>query len=95
MGNLICGLGRKKTSEVRCDSNDYTDVDTRDRDTQKDAAPKEEVLYATIDHGNGKTAGNMVKTEEADDCDYAVVKIPTENRPSIKEDCSDDYVLMG
>ncbi|XP_042565749.1 uncharacterized protein si:ch211-214p13.7 [Clupea harengus] len=94
MGNLICGAGRKKTSEAKNESDDNTNADNTGKDTPG-TQPKEEVLYATIDHGNGKKAGNVMRIVEGDDCDYAVVNIPSEDKLSIKEDCSDDYVLMG
>ncbi|XP_062390771.1 uncharacterized protein si:ch211-214p13.7 isoform X2 [Sardina pilchardus] len=87
MGNLVCSARRKKASEANNESDDKVDKDT--------SGPKEEVLYATIDHGNGKKTGNTMQIVEGDDCDYAIVKIPSEDKLSIREDCTDDYVLMG
>ncbi|KAG5282976.1 hypothetical protein AALO_G00036860 [Alosa alosa] len=103
MGNLVCSAKRKKVSDVNNESDEDNSTNAAqggqaqiqhkvDKDTN---GPKEEVLYATIDHGNGKKAGNMVQVVEGDDCDYAIVKIPSEDKLSIREDCSDDYVLMG
>ncbi|KAK3543487.1 hypothetical protein QTP70_023209 [Hemibagrus guttatus] len=63
--------------------------------------PKEDVLYATIDHANEKTAGQAKKTGRRNsldsDCDYAEVKLPAETNKKTdnSDDCADDYVLMN
>lgn len=65
------------------------------------ASPKEDVLYATIDHGDERIPGHGTNTGRRDsmdnDCDYAEVKLPSEiAKKSINsEDCADDYVLMS
>ncbi|KAL7865335.1 hypothetical protein SRHO_G00105820 [Serrasalmus rhombeus] len=61
----------------------------------KAASPKEDVLYATIDHGE-KQAPRMLR-DSVSDCDYAIVQIPS-NTPCKSEsndDGADDYVLMS
>lgn len=61
-------------------------------------SPKEDVLYATIDHGDEKLAGHGVNRRDSDnECDYAEVKLPCETaKKSLNsEDCADDYVLMS
>ncbi|KAK2849762.1 hypothetical protein Q7C36_008545 [Tachysurus vachellii] len=76
----------------------------RRKDTyQDDGQPKEDVLYATIDHGKEKTAGHDKTSDRRNskdsDCDYAEVKLPSETTETKKinhnEDCADDYVLMS
>ncbi|XP_053536891.1 uncharacterized protein si:ch211-214p13.7 isoform X2 [Ictalurus punctatus] len=63
-------------------------------------SPKEDVLYATIDHGTDHTAGHGTNTDRRDsmdnDCHYAVVMLPSEPVKKLdnNEDCADDYVLM-
>ncbi|XP_037395052.1 uncharacterized protein si:ch211-214p13.7 [Pygocentrus nattereri] len=59
------------------------------------ASPKEDVLYATIDHGE-KQAPRMLR-DSVSDCDYAIVQMPS-NTPCKSEsndDGADDYVLMS
>lgn len=62
--------------------------------------PNEDVTYASIDHGPGKGSRTTRATTD-DDCDYATVNVPaalqpkTESECSSKEECDDDYVLMG
>lgn len=60
--------------------------------------PKEDVTYASIDHGNAKKSRRARATTD-DDCDYATVNIPAalqpESETSSKDECEDDYVLMG
>ncbi|XP_072554369.1 uncharacterized protein [Paramormyrops kingsleyae] len=56
---------------------------------------KEEVLYATIDHGNSQGTEKPVVME--DSCDYAMVYIPSmpAHQPCEAEDVTDEYVLMS
>ncbi|RXN18164.1 hypothetical protein ROHU_007803 [Labeo rohita] len=58
----------------------------------------EDVLYASIDHGN-ISPNRPVRDVDDNDCDYAVVKLPQNTTNTVKhtitEDSSDDYVLMG
>ncbi|XP_066562997.1 uncharacterized protein LOC136751350 isoform X3 [Amia ocellicauda] len=54
---------------------------------------KEDVLYATIDHGNKGCSATIM--DSSDDVEYATVIIPSELKFSSKEDCNDDYVLMN
>ncbi|XP_033965187.1 uncharacterized protein [Pseudochaenichthys georgianus] len=62
--------------------------------------PKEEVLYASIDHTTAKGPSRTIATAD-DDCDYATVFVPAPPQPdrvsqcSSKDECADDYVLMG
>lgn len=63
-------------------------------------SPKEDVLYATIDHGSKQTAGHNPNPDRRDsdnDCDYTEVKLPCETAKTLfnSEDCTDDYVLMS
>ncbi|KAG9349001.1 hypothetical protein JZ751_029318 [Albula glossodonta] len=57
---------------------------------------KEEVLYATIDHGDADRQRTVVNNDD-DGCDYAVINIPSgpAQKAAIREDCTDDYVLMS
>ncbi len=59
----------------------------------------EDVLYASIDHGNISPNRPVRDNVEDNDCDYAVVNLPkitTDTaKHKINEDSSDDYVLMG
>ncbi|XP_034153556.1 uncharacterized protein si:ch211-214p13.7 [Esox lucius] len=88
MGNCSCGKQRKKTNE---DGNDSDDP--RDPETDK---KEEDLTYATIDHVNTQTARVIVDSSNSD-CDYAVINLPADPglQSPIKEDCTDDYVLMG
>ncbi|XP_076015237.1 uncharacterized protein LOC143007684 [Genypterus blacodes] len=64
--------------------------------------PTEDVTYASIDHSNTK-ASVATRAPSEDDCEYSLVKPtcelglhPQSESPShSKEDCADDYVLMG
>lgn len=57
-------------------------------------------MYASIDHMSSNRS-RTTRAASEDDCDYTLVKIPAELRPernsdaSSKDECSDDYVLMG
>ena len=61
--------------------------------------PNEDVTYASIDHSTSKGLGRTRATTD-DDCDYATV-VPAALQPepvsdcSSKDECADDYVLMG
>lgn len=56
-------------------------------------------MYASINHSNAK--GTRATANTDNDCDYATVNIPAQVQPneesegSSKEECADDYVLMG
>ncbi|XP_046701953.1 uncharacterized protein si:ch211-214p13.7 [Silurus meridionalis] len=87
MGNLSCFMGRK-------------DKHRGDANAAGQMSPKEDVLYASIDHGGKETAGHGPNSSRRDstdnDCDYAEVKLPCETMKKFdNEDCADDYVLMG
>nr|XP_046260806.1 uncharacterized protein si:ch211-214p13.7 [Scatophagus argus] len=123
MGN--CTSGKRKKLE----GNSGPDVKS-----STDKKPKEDVTYASIDHGTAQGSRRTRATTDddcdyatvkvpADDCDYATVKIPADDcgyatvkvpaddcgyatvkvpaalRPesecSSKDECEDDYVLMG
>lgn len=60
--------------------------------------PREDVTYASIDHSIVK--GSRGATAATDnDCDYAIVTIPAALQPQSqslsKDECEDDYILMG
>ena len=61
----------------------------------------EEVMYASINHTGAHATRRAKAEDDNDDCDYALVKMPTrlvpeaESDSSSKEECADDYVLMG
>ncbi|KAK6309714.1 hypothetical protein J4Q44_G00195950 [Coregonus suidteri] len=86
MGNYMCGTLRKKKNEDEDDGDNHSSPDNKEED----------VTYATIDHNNAKTTG-FIEDSGDNDCDYAILNLPTgpTHQPSIKEDCADDYVLMG
>lgn len=60
----------------------------------------EDITYASINHNTAK-GSRRTRVISEDDCDYATVNIPetvpTEavSECSSKEECADDYVLMG
>lgn len=53
-------------------------------------------MYASIDLSTAKGSRPTRGTPD-DDCDYATVNVPAalESEGSSKEECTDDYVLMG
>ncbi|KAF3843152.1 hypothetical protein F7725_002001 [Dissostichus mawsoni] len=57
-------------------------------------------MYASIDHTTTKGPSRTRATAD-DDCDYATVFVPAPPQPerlsqcSSKDECADDYVLMG
>ncbi|XP_049341125.1 uncharacterized protein si:ch211-214p13.7 [Astyanax mexicanus] len=79
MGNfLFCGGRKEKSKEGETDQE----------------SPKEDVLYATIDHGDTPALRQL--RDSGSDCDYAVVKLPCEiASKSDNDDGADDYVLMS
>ncbi|XP_076730988.1 uncharacterized protein LOC143412941 [Maylandia zebra] len=92
MGN--CASGKKK---------EKGDSEPDDK-TVNDKQPNEDVTYASINHDKAKGARhNRPPTNQItdDDCDYATVNIPAALQPqsesecSSKDECPDDYVLMG
>lgn len=62
--------------------------------------PNEDVTYATIDHSGAQGSGRARSITD-NECDYATVYVPAALQPetvsqgSSKDDCADDYVLMG
>ncbi|XP_042371867.1 uncharacterized protein si:ch211-214p13.7 [Plectropomus leopardus] len=62
--------------------------------------PNEDVTYASIDLSTAKGSTRARATTD-DDCDYATVNVPAAIQPetvsecSSKDECADDYVLMG
>ncbi|CAN9497651.1 unnamed protein product [Ophioblennius macclurei] len=66
-------------------------------DEDSDKKADDDVTYASIDHIS-KTS-NRVRRDSDNDCDYTMVKIPTEQQAteacSAKDDADDDYVLMS
>ncbi|XP_033181707.1 uncharacterized protein si:ch211-214p13.7 isoform X2 [Anabas testudineus] len=79
MGNCTSGIKKKKKGDSAVD----------------DKKPTEDVMYASIDH-TSKGARPSRETND-DDCDYAIVNVPAalESECSSKDECTDDYVLMG
>ncbi|CAI5655798.1 uncharacterized protein si:ch211-214p13.7 [Oreochromis aureus] len=91
MGN--CASGKKKEKG-----------DSEPDDKTVNDKPNEDVTYASINHENAKGArqGRPPTNQITDDdCDYATVNIPealqphSESECSSKDECADDYVLMG
>ncbi|XP_036430095.1 uncharacterized protein si:ch211-214p13.7 isoform X2 [Colossoma macropomum] len=80
MGNLSCYRGRKEQS--------------KEGETEQES-PKEDVLYATIDHGEKQAPVPL--RDSGSDCDYAVVRVPSDvpNKSENNDDGTDDYVLMS
>ncbi|XP_064182659.1 uncharacterized protein si:ch211-214p13.7 [Anguilla rostrata] len=91
MGNNLCGILKKKTEDTNGDTGAAIDRENHDGKNLS-----EEVLYTTIDHGNETTRRKMEHDSE-DGCDYATINIPSgpAHEATIKEDWSDDYVLMN
>ncbi|KAM4608645.1 uncharacterized protein ACJ7VT_014569 [Polymixia lowei] len=102
MGNCTTRSSEKKKKTKGDKASD--DISTQTNTHKEETLPKEDVTYAIIDHSNSKTSGRIRGPHE-DDCDYAIVHVPSELEPepepesepesSAKEDCGDDYVLMG
>lgn len=69
-------------------------------DTSNDNKANEDVTYASINHTNVQ-GSRRTKATIDNDCDYAIVNIPAALQPeavsecSSKDECTDDYVLMG
>ncbi|XP_043986903.1 uncharacterized protein si:ch211-214p13.7 [Gambusia affinis] len=93
MGNCTSGQKKKKKGNS-------TDGNT---DGSNENKPNDDVTYASINHPTGQGLRPEKATneyEDDNDCDYATVKIPEEvqvdaHSESSKEECTDDYVLMG
>nr|XP_043904484.1 uncharacterized protein si:ch211-214p13.7 [Solea senegalensis] len=91
MGNCTSNAMRKKKRKG--------DSASRDK-TSKDNEPAEDVMYASIDHRTIQDS-KTTKTVSYDDSDYAIVNVPAKLQPepesecSSKDECTDDYVLMG
>lgn len=60
--------------------------------------PEEDVTYASIDHSTAKGSKRTRATTD-EDCDYTTVNVPAALQPesecSSRDECEDDYVLMG
>ncbi|XP_043085573.1 uncharacterized protein si:ch211-214p13.7 isoform X2 [Puntigrus tetrazona] len=87
MGSFLSCNRRKKKPE-NTDNDNQAETETED------------VLYASIDHGNVDPNRPVRENAEDNDCDYAVVMLPqnaanTAKHKGAVEDSSDDYVLMG
>ncbi|XP_038163943.1 uncharacterized protein si:ch211-214p13.7 [Cyprinodon tularosa] len=91
MGNCTSGLKIKKKGHGAS------------TDGSNENKPSEDVTYASINHptGHGSRQENATNVYQDDnDCDYATVKIPEgipadSHSESSKDECADDYVLMG
>ncbi|KAG7215811.1 hypothetical protein INR49_021934 [Caranx melampygus] len=88
MGNCTSGIRKKTKGNSAADDKGRADK------------PTEDVTYASIDHSTAK--GFRANTVQPDnDCDYAIVNVPAalqmehESDCSSKDECADDYVLMG
>ncbi|KAL7882112.1 hypothetical protein AOLI_G00089610 [Acnodon oligacanthus] len=100
MGNLICSRGKKEQSKedvsfcCQCKLLNTKPYLFRCAVVFK-ASPKEDVLYATIDHGEKQTP-RMLR-DSVSDCDYAIVRIPSDvpSKSENNDDGADDYVLMS
>ncbi|XP_040004304.1 uncharacterized protein si:ch211-214p13.7 [Xiphias gladius] len=68
--------------------------------SSRDKKCTEDVTYASIDHSTAK-GSRTTRVLTDNDCDYAIVNAPaslqpeTESEHSSKDECADDYVLMG
>ncbi|XP_042282293.1 uncharacterized protein si:ch211-214p13.7 [Thunnus maccoyii] len=84
MGNCTSGTKKKRKG------------DSADDKSGTENKPNEDVTYASIDHSSIQGSRRTRETTD-DECDYAIVNIPAEpvSECSSKEECSDDYVLMG
>ncbi|KAK5861125.1 hypothetical protein PBY51_022544 [Eleginops maclovinus] len=86
MGNCTSGKKKRKGDSAA--------------ENSTDSKPKEDVLYASIDHNTAK-GPSRARAITDDDCDYATVFVPAPPQPecvsqcSSKDECADDYVLMG
>ncbi|XP_071332523.1 uncharacterized protein [Trachinotus anak] len=89
MGNCTSGTKKKRKGD--------SEPDDRSRADNK---PTEDVTYASIDHSTAK-GSRTSRALPDNDCDYATVNVPAALQPehesdgSSKEECADDYVLMG
>ncbi|XP_034431216.1 uncharacterized protein si:ch211-214p13.7 [Hippoglossus hippoglossus] len=72
----------------------------RKDESAPDDKPVEDVTYASIDHSTAK-GPRTSRAVSDNDCDYATVQVPAALQPqpecgsSSKDECADDYVLMG
>ncbi|KAA8588042.1 hypothetical protein FQN60_001236 [Etheostoma spectabile] len=89
MGNCTSGIKKKRKGNSATDGKINTDNKSN-----------EEVTYASIDHSSARGSSRTRATTD-DDCDYATVHVPAGLQPetvsecSSKDECADDYVLMG
>ncbi|XP_048871828.1 uncharacterized protein si:ch211-214p13.7 [Brienomyrus brachyistius] len=86
MGCCLCRRTKKGTEDAD---------DGDDGANKENGEDKEEVLYATIDHGTSKGTEKPLVME--DSCDYVMVNIPSmpAHQPCEAEDVTDEYVLMS
>ncbi|KAM7380375.1 hypothetical protein PAMP_003677 [Pampus punctatissimus] len=87
MGNCTSGIKKKRKG------------DSADDKSNTNTKPIEDVTYASIDHSSAK-GSRRTRTTTDDECDYATVNIPAAlqaepESDGSKDECSDDYVLMG
>ncbi|XP_035810701.1 uncharacterized protein si:ch211-214p13.7 [Amphiprion ocellaris] len=88
MGSCTSGLKKKSKGDFSPDNK------------SRDNKPNEDVTYASINHSTSK-GSRRARINTDDDCDYAIVNVPAAPQPdpesecSSKEECADDYVLMG
>ncbi|XP_056145460.1 uncharacterized protein si:ch211-214p13.7 [Lampris incognitus] len=99
MGNCTARKTGKKTKA----QGDGGGGDTCDTNAGKEVTPaREDVMYATINHNHAKNLGGSKTSVTDSQCDYATVKLPPDLEPgheleseTSREECADDYVLMG
>ncbi|XP_061091589.1 uncharacterized protein si:ch211-214p13.7 isoform X2 [Conger conger] len=91
MGNRLCRILKKQREDTNGDMG--TAIDRENRDGRNSS---EEVLYTTIDHSNATTQRKM-EHDSDDGCDYTIINVPSgpARKASVKEEGTDDYVLMS
>ncbi|XP_061580415.1 uncharacterized protein si:ch211-214p13.7 [Cololabis saira] len=89
MGSCTSGLKKRRKG------------DSAPAEEVQNQKPGEDVTYASINHSSGPALRRpQAATDDDNDCDYTLVKMPARNETdaqseSSKEECADDYVLMG
>ncbi|XP_039599591.1 uncharacterized protein si:ch211-214p13.7 [Polypterus senegalus] len=87
MGNCHQKTNRKEKPAEKGEETFYADVKP-----VENTMPKEELLYATIDHGNSSKTDQPIKHED-DSCAYAQVTVPAAK--TIKDSMDDcDYAQV-
>lgn len=97
MGNCTLGNSQKKAKKQ---GDEEPPDDIGDSNTEKEEiSPKEDVTYTTVKHCAVRTPARRTKDSSEDHCFYSTVNLPSRlkssHEPSLTEECSDDYVLMG